>query len=128
MREFVVGRSAQAGVVISHDTVSGSHLKVTVQPGRISVMDMGSTNGTRLLGTSARTLDSNVVYDIQPDALLELGQFQVSLLSLINQFNSGGGGSVRPSVEPKTAPKQTNQNGGISRYIRNDDGTFKEND
>jgi len=51
-REFIlkpgensVGRES-ADILLSHNTVSRKHAKITVQDGHVSVEDMGSTNGT----------------------------------------------------------------------------------
>lgn len=47
MREnTVVGRSSKADIHIDQDAISRSHAKVTATGGRVTIKDLGSTNGT----------------------------------------------------------------------------------
>jgi two-component system, cell cycle response regulator len=47
MRETtVVGRSSKADIHIDQDAISRSHARVTATGGRVSIKDLGSTNGT----------------------------------------------------------------------------------
>ena len=47
MREStVVGRSSKADIHIDQDAISRSHAKVTASGGRVTIKDLGSTNGT----------------------------------------------------------------------------------
>ena len=129
MREFTVGRSAQADVTIADETVSGIHLKVLVQPGRITVVDLGSTNGTKVKRGAEVRLEAQVAHDVRADEEIILGHYTVSILTLVNQFNQGGSSTSKETgtgqISPKTNEKR--QKPGISRYIRHDDGTFEEN-
>jgi pSer/pThr/pTyr-binding forkhead associated (FHA) protein len=51
-----IGRSADADVPLDDPDVSRLHCAVTVAPdGRVSVADLGSTNGTTLAGTRVGT-------------------------------------------------------------------------
>lgn len=129
MREFTVGRSAQADVTIADETVSGVHLKVLVQPGRITVVDLGSTNGTKVKRGGEVKLDPQVAHDVRAEEEVILGHYTVSILTLVNQFNQGGGCVSKDTNNSQTSPKtnEKRQKPGISRYIRHDDGTFEEN-
>ncbi|NNM46291.1 FtsK/SpoIIIE domain-containing protein [Knoellia koreensis] len=55
-----VGRSPQAGVTIDDERLSRRHASIEVDADRVAVLDLGSTNGTRLdddaVGTIPRTL------------------------------------------------------------------------
>jgi pSer/pThr/pTyr-binding forkhead associated (FHA) protein len=58
--------------VISTDSfVSGSHAKLVFESGRYSVIDIGSTNGTRLNG---RKLTANVPETLASGDTIQFGQ------------------------------------------------------
>ncbi len=107
--EIRIGRSADADVPLDDPDVSRLHCAVTVGPdGRVSVADLGSTNGTTLDG---RRVGSRPV-GLAPGALLRIGE---SALRLTPAAGPGarawttpdGEGHVRvpePSTEPSTKP------------------------
>ena len=67
-----VGRKAGNDIVISTDSfVSGSHAKLVFESGRYSVIDIGSTNGTRLNG---RKLTANVPETLASGDTIQFGQ------------------------------------------------------
>jgi len=71
-----IGRSAEADVPLDDPDVSRLHCAVTVsEDGRVSVADLGSTNGTSLDGTEVR--DQPVRFP--PGALLRLGESALRL-------------------------------------------------
>ncbi|MFL3870862.1 FHA domain-containing protein [Streptomyces griseobrunneus] len=71
-----IGRSAEADVPLDDPDVSRLHCAVTVaEDGRVSVADLGSTNGTSLDGTEVR--DRPVRFP--PGALLRLGESTLRL-------------------------------------------------
>ncbi|MFF0289145.1 FHA domain-containing protein [Streptomyces sp. NPDC005262] len=73
-----IGRSADADVPLDDPDVSRLHCAVTVsEDGRVSVADLGSTNGTSLDGTEVH--DSPV--RLKPGALLRLGESTLRLAS-----------------------------------------------
>ncbi|MBK8014272.1 MAG: DUF4388 domain-containing protein [Deltaproteobacteria bacterium] len=49
-REIVVGRASDLDMVLVEDMVSRKHAKVSTQGGLLSIMDLGSTNGTFVNG------------------------------------------------------------------------------
>lgn len=49
--EHLAGRNAECSLVIDGDTVSRNHARFTVRAGKVSVEDLGSTNGTHVNGT-----------------------------------------------------------------------------
>ncbi|MFE2463423.1 FHA domain-containing protein [Streptomyces sp. NPDC059402] len=72
-----LGRSADADVALDDPDVSRMHCAVTVGPdGRVSVADLGSTNGTTLDG--ARVGDRPVRF--APGALLRIGESALRLV------------------------------------------------
>ncbi|MER7089225.1 FHA domain-containing protein, partial [Streptomyces rochei] len=71
-----LGRSADADIALDDPDVSRMHCAVTVDPdGRVSVADLGSTNGTTLDG--ARVGDRPV--RLTPGALLRIGESALRL-------------------------------------------------
>jgi hypothetical protein len=85
-----IGRSADADVPLDDPDVSRLHCAVTVDPGgRVSVADLGSTNGTTLGGTRVGTRPVRFA----PGALLRIGE------SALRLTPSGG-----PGARAETAP------------------------
>ncbi|MFG2377237.1 FHA domain-containing protein [Streptomyces sp. NPDC048504] len=85
-----IGRSADADVPLDDPDVSRLHCAVTVDPGgRVSVADLGSTNGTTLAGTRVGTRPVHFA----PGALLRIGE------SALRLTPSGG-----PGARAETAP------------------------
>ncbi|MFD4408585.1 FHA domain-containing protein [Streptomyces sp. NPDC058476] len=71
-----IGRSADADVPLDDPDVSRLHCAVTVTPeGRVSVADLGSTNGTTLDATRVGTRPVRLV----PGALLRIGESALRL-------------------------------------------------
>ena len=52
--ELVIGRSNDLDLVLIEDMVSRKHAKLTVQPGQITISDLGSTNGTFVNGEKVK--------------------------------------------------------------------------
>ena len=44
--ELLIGRSSQAHLQVDHESVSRRHARVTTTDGRVTITDLGSTNGT----------------------------------------------------------------------------------
>ncbi|MFJ3496544.1 FHA domain-containing protein [Streptomyces sp. NPDC086091] len=85
-----VGRSADADVPLDDPDVSRLHCAVTLSPdGRVTVADLGSTNGTVLDGARVGTRPQRLA----PGALLRVGE---SALRLVPPGNPG----VRPATTP----------------------------
>ncbi|KUO18470.1 FHA domain-containing protein [Streptomyces dysideae] len=88
--EIRIGRSADADVPLDDPDVSRLHCAVTVEPdGRVSVADLGSTNGTTLDGTRVGTR----AVRFTPGALLRIGE------SALRLAPAGG-----PGARVRTAP------------------------
>ncbi len=52
--ELVIGRSSDLDMVLIEDMVSRKHAKITLQPGQITISDLGSTNGTFVNGEKVK--------------------------------------------------------------------------
>ncbi|MFI5853275.1 FHA domain-containing protein [Streptomyces parvulus] len=102
-----LGRSADADVALDDPDVSRMHCAVTVtQDARVSVADLGSTNGTTLDGT--RVGDRPVRFP--PGALLRIGESALRLVPVPREAAArvattpDGEGYVRLSAAPVPAP------------------------
>ncbi|MEU8603778.1 FHA domain-containing protein [Streptomyces parvulus] len=102
-----LGRSADADVALDDPDVSRMHCAVTVtQDARVSVADLGSTNGTTLDGT--RVGDRPVRF--APGALLRIGESALRLVPVPREAPAraattpDGEGYVRLSAAPVPAP------------------------
>ncbi|MCL8016612.1 FHA domain-containing protein [Streptomyces sp. AS02] len=88
--EIRIGRSADADVPLDDPDVSRFHCAVTVAAdGRVSVADLGSTNGTTLDGTGVTTRPVRFA----PGALLRIGESALRL-------TPAGGPGARVRTEP----------------------------
>ena len=54
-KQVVIGRSSELDMVLVEDMVSRKHAKITVQAGKITIEDLGSTNGTFVNGEKVKT-------------------------------------------------------------------------
>lgn len=100
-----IGRSADADVPLDDPDVSRLHCAVTVSAeGRVSVADLGSTNGTSLDGTDVRDRPVRLT----PGALLRLGESTLRLTSGARTPALGtapdGEGHLRVARAPSAAP------------------------
>ena len=53
-REIIVGRSSELDMVLIEDMVSRKHAKIQAQDDEISIVDLGSTNGTFVNGEKVK--------------------------------------------------------------------------
>lgn len=70
-----IGRSAEADIPLDDPDVSRLHTSVTVEAGRVTVADLGSTNGTELDGASV----GERPVPLPPGALLRVGESTLTL-------------------------------------------------
>lgn len=54
-KQVIVGRSSELDMVLVEDMVSRKHAKITLTSGRITIEDLGSTNGTFVNGEKVKT-------------------------------------------------------------------------
>jgi LPXTG-motif cell wall-anchored protein len=76
--DMVVGRGEDCDIRIVHKEISRHHLKISRQADQVLVMDLGSTNGTKLDGNR---LQANIQYPFQPGQDLRLGNVGMELHS-----------------------------------------------
>ncbi|MFJ8625633.1 FtsK/SpoIIIE domain-containing protein [Kitasatospora sp. NPDC093550] len=74
-REIRIGRSGEADVPIDDPDVSRLHLSLHLtEDGRVSVRDLGSTNGTTLDGRLVPPAPAEAAVPLEPGALLRIGE------------------------------------------------------
>jgi len=54
-KQVVIGRSSELDMVLDEDMVSRKHAKIAVSSGKITIEDLGSTNGTFVNGEKVKT-------------------------------------------------------------------------
>jgi pSer/pThr/pTyr-binding forkhead associated (FHA) protein len=82
-KEIVIGRSAEVDMVLVEDMVSRKHAKITVAPDKVTLQDLGSTNGTFVNGEKIKQatlkegdrilVGSNILRVIKADATAPVG-------------------------------------------------------
>jgi Inner membrane component of T3SS, cytoplasmic domain/Domain of unknown function (DUF4388) len=54
-KQLIIGRSSELDIVLVEDMVSRKHAKITLAQGKISIEDLGSTNGTFVNGEKVKS-------------------------------------------------------------------------
>lgn len=54
-KQLIIGRSSELDMVLVEDMVSRKHAKITIAGGKITIEDLGSTNGTFVNGEKVKT-------------------------------------------------------------------------
>lgn len=54
-KQLIIGRSSELDIVLVEDMVSRKHAKITLQNGKITIEDLGSTNGTFVNGEKVKS-------------------------------------------------------------------------
>ncbi|MFE4520096.1 FHA domain-containing protein, partial [Kitasatospora sp. NPDC056783] len=120
-REIRIGRSAEADVPLDDPDVSRLHLSLHLtEDGRVTVRDLGSTNGTTLDGRLVPPCPPEAAVPLEPGAVLRIGESAVQLFEPVAEppraaLPDGHGhlqlaapGPARPAppvVEPPAAPE-----------------------
>ena len=89
-----VGRAADNDLNLPYATVSLHHARILADTSGCGVMDLGSSNGTRLNGVE---IPVKVVQALREDDLVEIGPFQL-------RFHAAQGGASAPAEERQSAP------------------------
>jgi pSer/pThr/pTyr-binding forkhead associated (FHA) protein len=97
-RGLIVGRDPGCDICIPDGRVSGRHASVTLGPNGISIVDLGSSNGTFLNGTQVtRAL-------VRPGDRVRFGSMEVDLFGLV-----GRGSIPQAARSPQFAPQNRPQ-------------------
>jgi len=86
--EHLVGRGADAAVVVESPTLSRAHARLLVDGDGVRVLDLGSTNGTRVAGREA---EPGTPLAVPPGAHLELGSVACRIVRAPGDGPDGGG-------------------------------------
>lgn len=86
--EHLVGRGGDAAVVVESPTLSRAHARLLVDEGGVRVLDLGSTNGTRVAGREA---EPGTPVQVPPGAHLELGSVPCRVVRAPVDGSDGGG-------------------------------------
>ncbi|GIV23323.1 MAG: FHA domain-containing protein [Bacteroidia bacterium] len=91
-RTFLLGRSSECDIVLSHPEVSGRHALLTIHPdGRVEIQDVGSKNGVYVNGEKVLTKF------LQPGDTLFFGSYRVDWEEILRKPPPPGGGSESPT-------------------------------
>jgi hypothetical protein len=104
----VIGRSSELDLVLIEDMVSRKHARLTLQPGQITISDLGSTNGTFVNGEKvkrARLKDG--------DRIL-IGTSILKLVSVTRQAGAAMDAKAAQENLERTAEAQEKRAGGRS--------------
>ncbi len=105
--ERTIGRSAEADILIEHETASRKHAKIIVEGNRVFIADLDSRNGTFLNGKPVKEKT-----EIKPGDAIALGEAPLSLIQVSPQeartVVMAGGIPVPPAppAERQPAPQQ----------------------
>lgn len=89
--QHLVGRGADAAVVVESPTLSRAHARLLVDEEGVRVLDLGSTNGTRVEGREA---EPGTPLAVPPGAHLELGSIACRIVRA--PVDGPGEGGTRP--------------------------------
>ena len=109
---LVIGRGAEADVVIDNTAISRRHASVQLLNGACFVSDLGSTNGTRVNGEAVTTATP-----INAGDVVMVGKFKLEPLTEVPEKDA-----VRPRADLEAtvfvAPKEDSARPGVSRPPR----------
>ena len=73
--EILIGRAPECDIIIDDSTVSYNHARLIIANGRITVIDLGSSNGTFVNGTAVRRATLTTAGQLQVgQVIVEFGQ------------------------------------------------------
>ncbi len=98
---YLIGQSRDCHIQLNRPEISGHHLQLIVRDRELTVMDLGSSNGTSI--RNGPTLYPHEPYDLPDGAKLKLGRVEIEARI------SGAPASSPQQVPPQTvAPEQQN--------------------
>jgi ABC-type multidrug transport system ATPase subunit/pSer/pThr/pTyr-binding forkhead associated (FHA) protein len=79
--EYILGRGEDADVCLDNSEVSRQHTQLNVDVDDLWLMDLGSTNGTKI---EADLIDTGMKYRLNPGQTFRIGPFELIVESLIS--------------------------------------------
>ncbi len=70
----IIGRAEDSDVLIEHPSISRRHARLVIEPGRVQIDDLGSSNGTAVEG---EPLQPDQPHSLNGGELIRLGEVQV---------------------------------------------------
>ncbi|MDJ0577856.1 MAG: FAD-binding oxidoreductase [Xenococcaceae cyanobacterium MO_234.B1] len=101
-RECLLGRHPSCDLVLDSAEVSRIHGRIWCQDGQCFFTDLGSTDGSQI---DAQEVEINQVYPLNPNNLLRIGGFVLTLSQMSSEENIS---QLQPTAEPD-APSQPRQ-------------------
>lgn len=101
--EVAVGRAPDNDLVVNHESISGHHAKLQLEGDSYSVIDLGSTNGTKVDGvptTSGPLSNGTQITFGKVEAVYECEE---PVAEQPDEYDDGEGGSSEPYVSNMTA-------------------------
>lgn len=93
-KQIIIGRSSELDMVLVEDMVSRKHAKITLANGKITIEDLGSTNGTFVNGEKVKT------------ARLKEGDRILVGTSILKLVKAGAGGAELSDAQVKQQLEQ----------------------
>jgi FHA domain-containing protein/uncharacterized protein DUF4388 len=106
--ELVIGRSSELDLVLIEDMVSRKHARLTLEPGQITISDLGSTNGTFVNGEKVKRAQLK-----EGDRIL-IGTSILKLVGVTRQAGAAVDAKAAQQNLERTAEAQEQRAGGRS--------------
>ena len=107
---FLIGTGKDCHIHLSMDDISRRHAQLMVQDNAVSIMDLGSSNGT-FLGSGSEPVLSNTLYKVEPGVDIHLGKyctlqiaFPASAARQETKTENAAADSVAPKAEKEDIP------------------------
>lgn len=98
--ETVIGRSRTATIVVDSRIASRSHACVKHRDGELYIVDLGSTNGTRVNGSIVRSERR-----LEPGDSIEIGAVQLRVECIEEGEHTDSEPTERQSLAPHAKPR-----------------------
>lgn len=96
--EVFIGRNAQNTISVDDSSVSGRHCSITRDGNRYTLVDLGSTNGTRLNGAFVTK------YALRPKDIVQIGSVELMFDGQDVDVDEAAAGATTARVEVMSEP------------------------
>ncbi len=101
---YSLGRKDSNSVVLSNDTVSRNHGQIKLEGGKISIQDLGSSNGTSING---QKIESNLWTPIPNNAAIKMGDVTLQMVPIAKNSSpaqQGAAGAIGAAASAVGGP------------------------